>query len=324
MSIVESQLAPFESLGYAHGIRVVDPTDVHRYRRQFDQVEARVGRARCQTGLFDSHFEMPFVWELATNPVVLDCVEALIGPNILLMGSHFFCKYGPTEAFVAWHQDVAYWGLEPSLAVSAWYAVDDSDLDNGCMQVIAGTHRQGIRAHGKSPSRSTNLLSINQQAPVTSEELEHVVNLELKAGEISLHDGLTIHGSPANRSSRRRCGLAMIYLPTHVKQVGENSLGTRWSALPRAQAKTASAVSRPRFIPPRPRTSCRCDPRGGNPNGVLWCERRNRGRNIRPIEAVRLRRWLLAVVGSALRTISGKRQGVRSAERTLPAGLDRG
>ncbi len=231
MSIAESRLAPFETLGFTHGIRVAGPADVLRYRRRFDEVEARVGRAQCQTGLFDAHFELPFVWQLATNPLILDCVEAVIGPNILLMGSHFFCKYGPSESFVAWHQDVAYWGLKPAAAVSAWYAVDDSDADNGCMQVIPGSHRQGIRAHGKSAAAGSNLLSINQQVPVTSEELESAFDLELKAGEISLHDGLTIHGSPPNLSSRRRCGLALIYLPTHVKQVGENSLGTRWSAL---------------------------------------------------------------------------------------------
>ncbi len=228
MSIAETRLADFDPLGYAQGIRAVEGPNVLRYRELFDEVEAREGRAKCQKGLFDPHFEIPFVLELAVNPVILDCVEALIGPDFLLMGSHFFCKYGPSEALVAWHQDVTYWGLEPPLAVSAWYAVDDSDADNGCMQVIPGTHRDGIRPHGKSAAAGANLLSINQEVPVSDAEAGRAVNIELKAGEISLHHGLTIHGSPPNRSTRRRCGLAMIYLPTYVKQAGENSLGTKW------------------------------------------------------------------------------------------------
>lgn len=231
MSIAQSQLANFEALGYASKIRVADRAAVTRYRQSFDELEQREGRAKCQKGLFDPHFTVSFVWELASHPAILDSVEALLGPDLLLMGSHFFCKYGPSEAFVAWHQDVTYWGLEPQLAVSAWYAVDDSDAGNGCMQVIPKSHQGGIRGHGKSSDASANLLSINQQIPVTDDELHEVVNIELAAGEISLHDGLTIHGSPPNRSERRRCGLAMIYLPTHVRQASANSLGTEWAAV---------------------------------------------------------------------------------------------
>lgn len=140
-----------------------------------------------------------------------------MGPNLLLMGTHFFCKYGPTDAFVAWHQDVTYWGLEPQLAVTAWYAVDDSDAENGCLQVIPGTHKSGIRAHGKSDV-SGNLLSINQELPVEPSEAESFVNVELTAGQMSLHHGLLIHGSQPNCSSRRRCGLAMVYIPTSVRR----------------------------------------------------------------------------------------------------------
>lgn len=227
----DQRLIDFESQGYATGIRVADAAQVARYRQLFDEVEAREGREKCQRGLFDPHFTLPFVWEIASSPAVLDCVEAIIGPNILLMGSHFFCKYGPSEAFVAWHQDVTYWGLEPPVAVSAWYAVDDSDEGNGCMQVIAATHRAGIRAHGKSADPAANLLSINQALPVKENELSRVVNIELAAGEISLHDGLTVHGSQPNRSTRRRCGLAMIYIPTSVRQAESNSLGTQWAAV---------------------------------------------------------------------------------------------
>ena len=231
MSIALTQLADFEALGYASKISVADRSAVTRYRQSFDEVEEREGRAKCQKGLFDLHFSVPFVWELASHPVILDCVETLLGPDLLLMGSHFFCKYGPSEAFVAWHQDVTYWGLEPQLAVSAWYAIDDSDAGNGCMQVIPKSHHGGVRQHGKSPDASANLLSINQALPVGDDELGELVNIELAAGEISLHHGLTMHGSRPNHSARRRCGLAMIYLPTHVRAAGANSRGIEWATV---------------------------------------------------------------------------------------------
>jgi non-heme Fe2+,alpha-ketoglutarate-dependent halogenase len=231
MTLTNDLKSRYDADGYVANIRVADEATLLRNRRHFDEVEAREGREKCQRGLFDPHFTIPFVWELAKNPAVLDAVEAVIGPNILVMGSHFFCKYGPTDAFVAWHQDVTYWGLDPAVAVSAWYAVDDSDVGNGCLQVIPGTHRGGIRGHGTSPDPGANLLSINQQVPVTSEEERLAVNVTLKAGQISLHDGLIVHGSQPNRSHRRRCGLAMVYIPTSVRQAGDNSLGTKWRAV---------------------------------------------------------------------------------------------
>jgi non-haem Fe2+, alpha-ketoglutarate-dependent halogenase len=226
----------FRDGGYLTALMVMDRDGVEAVRRQFDRLEAQEGRERCQIGLLDRHFDQRFVWELAINPRVLDAVEAVLGPDILLLATHFFCKYpspgaaDPTEKFVAWHQDVTYWGLEPPRAVTAWYAVDDSDRENGCMRVIPGTHRGGIREHGKA-ERAGNLLSINQEVPVTPDEEARAVDLPLRAGEISLHDGMLIHGSNSNRSQRRRCGLTLRYVAPSVRQVVQNSQGRAWAAV---------------------------------------------------------------------------------------------
>jgi non-heme Fe2+,alpha-ketoglutarate-dependent halogenase len=226
----------FEASGYLTGLRVMDQAGADDVRRQFDALEAREGRERCQIGLLDRHFDQRFVWELATHPAVLDAVEAVLGPDIMLLATHFFCKYpspaatDPEERFVAWHQDVTYWGLEPPRAVTAWYAVDKSDRENGCMRVIPGTHLGGIRDHGKA-QRAGNLLSINQEAPVTSDEEARAADLELQAGEISLHDGMLIHGSNPNRSHRRRCGLTLRYVAPSVRQLTQNSQGRTWTAV---------------------------------------------------------------------------------------------
>jgi ectoine hydroxylase-related dioxygenase (phytanoyl-CoA dioxygenase family) len=228
----------FERQGFASGIPILGPRETGAVREQFEALEAVEGRERCQIGLLDRHFDQRFVWEMATHPRILDCLEAVMGPDILLLATHFFCKYPepretpaePAEKFVAWHQDVTYWGLEPPFAVTAWYAVDDSDAENGCMRAIPGTHAGGIREHGTS-SRRGNLLSINQEVPVTAEEEARAVDMPLKAGQISLHHGALIHGSNPNRSDRRRCGLTLRYVPASVKQVTGNSYGKRYSAL---------------------------------------------------------------------------------------------
>jgi non-haem Fe2+, alpha-ketoglutarate-dependent halogenase len=220
----------FERDGYLTGIRIASPEEIDRIRGQFDALEACEGRERSQIGLVDRHFDQPFIWEIAIRPAILDVVEAVVGPDILLLATHFFCKYGQTEKHVDWHQDVTYWGLEPPFAVTAWVAVDDSDVENGCMRVIPGSHREGIREHGKS-ERTGNLLSINQAVPVTDEEESRAVNLELRAGEMSLHHGALIHGSLPNRSERRRCGLTLRYVPPTVRPVSLNSIGKSWNAV---------------------------------------------------------------------------------------------
>lgn len=230
MSLSKEQVKAFETEGFLSGFRVVDESDAGRYRKLFDELEAKEGRDKCQIGLIDRHFDYEFIWELATHPKILDGVEALIGANILLLATHFFCKYGQDEKFVSWHQDVTYWGLEPPYAVTAWYAIDDSDCKNGCMRVIPSTHQDGVREHGKSTTKG-NLLSINQEVPVSEDEERRAVDLILKAGEISIHHGALIHGSLPNDSQRRRCGLTLRYIPPWVKQVQENSLRRRWNAI---------------------------------------------------------------------------------------------
>ncbi len=263
MIMADSRTTSFDADGFLSPIRVLDPTAADAVRLQFDALEAAEGREKCQIGLLDRHFDQRFVWELASHPAVLESVAALLGPDVMLLATHFFCKYqssevsrqssvrhderqrpsrGPvgthdsrlttdvSERYVAWHQDVTYWGLEPPCAVTAWYAVDDSDVENGCMRVIPGTHRQGIREHGKA-ERAGNLLSINQEVTVTPEEETRAVDLVLRAGEISLHHGMAIHGSNPNRSLRRRCGLTLRYIPPSVKQVALNSQGRGYTAV---------------------------------------------------------------------------------------------
>lgn len=233
MVLSTGQVEAYKREGYINAIDVIDEPQVTRYRRSFDDLEARVSKETAQIGLVDYHFEEKFIWEIATHPTILDAIEALIGPNVLLLATHFFNKYGEgddAEVFVAWHQDVTFWGLDPPMAITAWFAVDDSDVENGCMQVIPCTHVSGVLEHGKA-QQAGNLLSINQEVHVTPEQAASAVDLPLRAGQVSIHDGTLIHGSLPNRSDRRRCGLTLRYVPTSVRQAEENSLasiGGRW------------------------------------------------------------------------------------------------
>ena len=224
----------FDQDGVVTPIDALNADEVTALRNAFDRLEAEKGKAFAQAGILGKEREYPFIWEAATHPRILDAVEQVLGPDLLLLGTHAFCKYPVEEvgeaAFVAWHQDVTYWGLEPPLAITGWLAIDDVDEENGAMVVIAGSHRQGIHEHGKSETEG-NLLSVNQAIDESKLDLERSVTVALTAGQISLHDGLAVHGSHPNRSARRRCGLVCRYTTPDVRIVREENRKFEWQAV---------------------------------------------------------------------------------------------
>jgi non-heme Fe2+,alpha-ketoglutarate-dependent halogenase len=234
----------FDAQGCVFPIDVFASGEIDEYRRAFDTLEAREGREKSQVGLFDRHRDLEFVWRMATHPTILQCIEAIVGPNVFLLSSLFFCKYPPPRPtlvhrikaalgaasdeakFVDWHQDLTYWGLDPAYAITAWIAVDDSDVENGCMRAIPETHREGIVEHTTS-SEKGNLLNRNQAIRKDRIDESKAVNLVLRAGQASLHHGELFHASNPNRSTRRRCGLAVRYTHPGVKPIPDAKVTVR-------------------------------------------------------------------------------------------------
>ena len=232
MTDVQDFATQYQREGYLSPINLFPVDEITGYRDRFNELEEREGREKCQIGLQSWHLKERFIWDMATDSRILDLMETVMGANILLLSTHFFCKYPVREVehFVAWHQDVTYWGLDPLEAHTAWIAVDGSDVENGCMQFIPGSHDGGIVPHGES-AEGGNLLSINQEIPDAYVDQEKVVPVELEAGQISIHDGRLLHSSRPNSSSRRRCGLTCRFVAPHVRQTELNSKGDAWPAI---------------------------------------------------------------------------------------------
>jgi ectoine hydroxylase-related dioxygenase (phytanoyl-CoA dioxygenase family) len=206
--------------GYVFPIDVLAADKLAHYRAHFAALEEEIGRERTQITLSFKESEHPFIWELATEPAVLDAVAAAYGEDLILTGTHFFCKYPAADmgrdAYVAWHQDVTYWGYEPPQAITAWIALDDVDAENGAMEVVPGSHRRGLIPHAEGGDPD-NLLSVGQEVPVSAADRAAAATVSLRAGQMSLHDGLLLHGSAPNRSSRRRCGLTARFIRPDVR-----------------------------------------------------------------------------------------------------------
>ncbi len=147
--------------------------------------------------------------EFCRTPDILDMVEQLIGPDIILWGSQMFAKPPGDGKAVPWHQDGKYWPLDPLATITVRIAIDGSDRENGCMQYIPGSHNtQRLERHEPDPREDTAL-----GLALPDIDRGKIRDCILEPGQISLHDVYTVHGSQHNRSSRRRADYAIRYMP---------------------------------------------------------------------------------------------------------------
>ena len=148
-------------------------------------------------------------------PEIVDMVEQLIGPDIILWGSQLFCKPAGHGMAVPWHQDGQYWPIDPLATVTVRIAVDDSLPENGCMRYIPGSHKQRSVVAPEFVEASN--VAIRQQVAELDESLAR--DDALYAGQISIHDVYLIHGSSENRSTKRRSDYAIRYMPATSRYV---------------------------------------------------------------------------------------------------------
>ncbi|MCU1237025.1 MAG: Phytanoyl-CoA dioxygenase [Candidatus Solibacter sp.] len=222
--LTREDIARFNRDGYLKGMRIFADDEIAAIRRYFDDLLARTLAAGGDSySISTAHLTHGRVYDLLTDSRLVARVTDLIGDDAIGWGSHFFCKMPGDGKRVAWHQDASYWPLTPSKAVTIWLAIDDASVENACMRYIAGSHRLGHLTYRLSETDEANVLN---QTVEGIDELGPPVDVELKAGEISMHSDLLLHGSEANTSTRRRCGLTLRYCPAEVRAgLGWNAKG---------------------------------------------------------------------------------------------------
>ncbi len=214
--LTSAQIAGFHKDGYIAPCRAVSEREAGEYFRRIEGFEERTGLPAEGSLKIKAHLASPWMVDLACNPGILDVVEDLIGPDILLFRSSLFAKNAHDPGFVSWHQDSLYYGQVPSACVTAWVAFTDSHPGNGCLRVIRGSHLDGNREH-EERKVPNNLLARGHTVIDVNED--DAVDLTLHPGEFSVHHERTVHGSMPNDSDGRRIGLAFFYGPTHVSSV---------------------------------------------------------------------------------------------------------
>ncbi len=228
-----AQVAQYHRDGYLFPLTAIGEPQAKALRTRIEALEATYrdgvpgGRDLNQYFRVNAHHVLPLAVEIATIPAMLDAVQSIIGPNILIWSCEFFIKEAGSDKVVTWHQDMTYWGLgedsdgDTDQLVSAWIALSPATVASGCMRFVAGSHKRAIQPHRDTFSHD-NLLSRGQEMAVEVDEGE-ATDIVLRPGQFSLHHGRTFHASGPNVSGDRRIGIVMRYVTPRVRQL----VGTR-------------------------------------------------------------------------------------------------
>lgn len=222
--LTQAQIDTYWRDGCVFPVRIMSREQALAIREKLEAFEATTGGPLKGDLRHKSHLLFPWLNDLVHNDRIGGAIEDLYGPDLLCWTTNFFIKEASNPAFVSWHQDSTYWGLNKPDVVTAWVALTPSHEANGAMGFIPGTHTSNQIPHRDTFAKN-NLLTRGQEVAV---DVDHskAVTITLEPGEISLHHVRLVHGSPANNSSDRRIGFAIRYIPTSVAQIAGRDSAT--------------------------------------------------------------------------------------------------
>ena len=203
--LTHKQLAEYDEQGFLQSIPVLSADEVAHFRAAIEETCLVLGGR--VTRLDAPHLFFRWAWDLSTHQRVLDCIEQLIGPNVLLKSTRLFYKFGNSDSFVGWHQDGITEELKDAYAPAIWLGLTPATAENGCLRVVPRSHRLGLIPHADRPSPD----NLTTQGATAQVEIASPRDVVMQAGEMSLHHPLVLHASNPNRSGESRIGFSATY-----------------------------------------------------------------------------------------------------------------
>jgi len=224
-ALTAQQVTDYRANGYVAPLDALDAAAVEHYRGELERTEAHLGGSLMAIDRkYRGNLHMMCRWmdELARTPAIVDAVESLIGPDILLYTSRFFIKEPRSEGIAAWHQDCTYFGLRPFDHVTAWVALSDVTEDAGPLEFAVGSHIRGALLQKSGVVKN----SVNTAGQIIVEwfDQSRIDRAILRPGQFSLHHTCVVHQSAPNRGDDRRIGIALSYIPTRTRYIGNRRM----------------------------------------------------------------------------------------------------
>jgi non-haem Fe2+, alpha-ketoglutarate-dependent halogenase len=246
VSLSSEQIAFFRANGYLFPLTAFSGEQARQYRAKIEAYEAHSGEDVNKRLKIKAHLAFPWLCEIARHPAIVSAVQSLLGPDVLLFGASAFAKNARDARFVSWHQDSAYYGLNPHEEVTVWVALSRSSSESGCVRVLPRSHLGPDMVHEETYAPD-NLLSRGQSLKGIDDSL--AVEMPLEPGQFSIHHERTAHDSRPNHSDDRRIGIAFFYMPARTR-----------STLGRRRAMLISGVDRYGHWDPDPEPRMDLDP----------------------------------------------------------------
>ena len=201
----------YEEYGYCIFERFLTDEVIQDCQQQVERAIAETRTGYSPEAIVGSHQRGErWLWDLATEPRLVDLIERQVGPNVVLWATQIVCKPPHTGREIRWHQDAPYWNVSGGLSGGIWIALDDLDSANGTMSVLAGWHNQG-KLPAKQYEDEHFQLGLDFDAlPDDIEEARMTYNL--KPGQMATHHPMIPHSSTPNRSDRWRRAIILRYM----------------------------------------------------------------------------------------------------------------
>lgn len=201
--------------GYSGPTQGLSLEESDRYYDEFFKV---LGQSKYEPGptkvnLSAWHHQHHWSYELATHPSIVNAIQQILGPDLVLWAMHFWYKEPGNGKFIPWHQDINYWPMEPAINATAWMSLGYSIMENGCLRVIPGTHKKHIAHVALGDGNSVFEQGLASDAVDESK----AVDLEMSPGQIAFFNEATFHGSEANDSNIPRVAFSVRYTTPEVR-----------------------------------------------------------------------------------------------------------
>jgi len=247
-ALSRDQVDFFNENGYLGGVRMVDQDQIEKLGKELGSLSDPKHPAHDLFYEFHSNesadpntvlFHALGAWRIGPafhdvlwNPRFLMAAYQLLGnKSVRFWHDQLFFKPAKKGGVVAWHQDYSYWTRTKPLAhLTCWCSLDDSKIENGCLQYVPGSHRWGLL---DKPELAGSLMGIMDYLNADQQAQFQPKHVETRAGEAIFHHPLTLHGSGENKSNHPRRAFVINAFADGVLSDSDEPLLTGVNAVPK-------------------------------------------------------------------------------------------